>query len=274
MTELIDTHCHIQSIALETHDQAEHSTRELWAKADALTPDGVVQAAIDSGVTKMICVGCDMPDSRLAVDFVQNRPACWASIGIHPHEADSYVNQVDKLADFSNLLSGSKIVAIGECGLDYFYNHSDKLAQQTILKFQIELALKHDLPMIFHVRDAFDDFWQIYDSYQAVRGVVHSYTDNLANLQKALDRKLLIGVNGIVTFAKDLGQLDVYRSVPLDSLVLETDSPFLTPTPYRGTINEPKRVVNIADFVADLRGEDLEKLSAVTTSNARNLFGI
>lgn len=274
MLELVDTHCHIQSIAAETNDQAEHSTRELWAKAEALSPDGVIQAAIDSGVTKMICVGCDLADSRLAVDFVQNRPACWASIGIHPHEADSYVGQTDKLAEFSHLLSGSKIVAIGECGLDYFYNHSDKSSQQAILRFQIELAIKHDLPMIFHVRDAFDDFWQIYDEYQPIRGVLHSYTDNLENLQKALDRKLFIGVNGIATFAKDSGQLDVYRAVPLDSLVLETDSPFLTPTPYRGTINEPKRVVNIADFVADLRDLDLEKLSALTTSNARNLFGV
>ena len=107
-----------------------------------------------------------------------------------------------------------------------------------------------------------------------MRGVLHSYTDNAENLAKAIERGLFIGVNGIATFTKNSEQLNVYKSIPLENLLLETDSPFLTPTPYRGTINEPKRVVTIANFVADLREEDREKLSAVTTSNACRLFGI
>lgn len=271
MSELVDTHCHIQSIGLS---QGEHTTSEAWSKAPDLTADMVVQAAVDSGVTKMICVGCDLADSQLAIDFVQSRPNCWASIGIHPHEAQHYAGHAGALTQFSDLVTQPKVVAIGECGFDFYYDHSPKEAQAKVFKFQIELALKHDLPMVFHVREAFDDFWQVLDQYSGVRGVVHSFTDNADNLAKAIERGLYIGVNGIASFAKDPAQLEVYRTIPLSNLVLETDAPFLTPTPYRGTINEPKRVVNIADFVADLRGEDREKLSAVTTSNARDLFGI
>ena len=178
------------------------------------------------------------------------------------------------LKEFSELATQPKVVAIGECGFDFYYNHSPKEAQIEVLKFQIELALEHNLPLVFHVREAFDDFWPLFDSYRGVRGVLHSFTDSKENLDKALERDLYIGVNGIATFAKNPAQLDVYRAIPLQKLLLETDAPFLTPTPYRGTINEPKRVGTVADFVADLRGENRENLSAATTSNAQTLFGI
>jgi TatD DNase family protein len=272
MFELVDTHCHIQSLGVPRVGEA--NTRELWSKAESLTAESVITEAVEAGVTRMICVGCDLDDSKLAIDFVKDQSSCWASIGIHPHSADDYIGKDILLAGFSELATSPKVVAIGECGLDYYYNHSDQKAQETILRFQIELALKNNLPIIFHVRDAFDDFWLIFDSYSGIRGVLHSYTDNQENLNKATQRGLYIGVNGIATFAKDSTQLEVYKSIPLENLVFETDSPFLTPTPYRGTINEPKRVVNITDFVADLRGLDREILSAVTTSNACQLFGI
>ncbi len=222
----------------------------------------------------MICVGCDLEDSELAVAFVQSHPESFASIGIHPHEAQHYAHSEEKLQKFCNLLPGNKIVAIGECGLDYYYEHSPREAQLEVLKFQIELALQHNLPLIFHVREAFDDFWPVFDSYKGIRGVLHSFTDGTANLDKAAERGLYIGVNGIATFLKDQAQLEVYRRVPLQNLLLETDAPFLTPTPYRGTINEPKHVGVIADFVAKLRGESLEKVAVATTQNAHTLFGI
>ena len=271
MTQLVDTHCHIQSIGLNS---GERTTRELWAKAYDLTADRVVQDAVDAGVSRMICVGCELEDSKLAIDFVENRASCWASIGLHPHEAQHYAGKADKLTEFAALTGQPKVVAIGECGFDFYYNHSPKLAQIEVLHFQLALAKQHTLPLIFHVREAFDDFWPIFDQYQGLRGVLHSFTDNQTNLDKALARGLYIGVNGIVTFAKNPAQLEVYKAIPLANLVLETDAPFLTPTPYRGRINEPKRVVNIADFVADLRDENHELLSAETTSNARRLFGI
>lgn len=269
--ELVDTHCHIQSAGL---DSGERVTRELWAKETGLSGGAMVEAAAADGVTRLLCVGCDLEDSRLAVDFVQDYPNCWASIGIHPHEAQHYVSGGRKIPEFAALATRPKVVAVGETGLDYYYDHSPKAAQIHMLEFQIELALAADLPMIFHVREAFDNFWPVFDSYSGIRGVVHSFTDSRENLEKALERGLYIGVNGIATFAKNPAQLDVYKAVPLNRLLLETDAPFLTPTPYRGSINEPKRLGAVADFLAGLRGEDRKKLAGETTGNARKLFDI
>ena len=269
--ELVDTHCHIQSVGLT---EGERSTRDKWASEPDLTGDIVVSNAAEQGVTRLICVGCDLDDSRLAIEFVKNRQNCWASIGLHPHEAQHYAGQQAKLDDFAALATDPKVVAIGETGLDLFYTHSPKADQIEVLKFQFELALQHNLPMIFHVREAFDDFWPIFDSYTGMRGVLHSYSDSAENLAKAVDRGLYIGVNGIATFAKDEEQLKVYKSIPLGNLLLETDSPFLTPTPYRGSINEPKRLGVVVDFVSNLRGEDRAELAAKTTANAVKLFGL
>lgn len=270
MMDLIDTHCHIQSVGLEV---GERMTREKWAKT-GLTGDQVVQNAVEQGVTRLICVGCDLDDSKLAIEFAKNRDNCWATIGLHPHEAQHYAGKQELLDQFADLASDKKVVAVGECGLDLFYTHSPREDQIETLKFQFELATKHNLPMVFHVREAFDDFWPIFDSYTGVRGVLHSFTDNAQNLTKAIDRGLYIGVNGIATFAKDPKQLDVYKSIPLGNLLLETDAPFLTPTPYRGSINEPKRLGVVADFMASLRGEDRAEIASQTTANARKLFGI
>jgi TatD DNase family protein len=270
--ELVDTHCHIQSIGL---DKGERITREKWARA-GVNADQVVAEAVEQAVTRLICVGCDLQDSQLAVDFAQARDNCWASIGIHPHEAQHFTHSEasSKLADFASLATQPKVVSIGECGLDYYYEHSPKKSQIEVLEFQLELAQQKNLPVIFHVRDAFDDFWPIYENYSGVRGVLHSFTDSAENMRTALAKDLYIGVNGIATFAKDAKLLDVYKNIPSDRLLLETDAPFLTPTPYRGSINEPKFVGAVADFLAELRGEDRADLARNTTANARELFGV
>jgi TatD DNase family protein len=222
----------------------------------------------------MICVGCDLEDSTLACDFAQKHEACFASIGIHPHEADNYVGKVSELSSFSELVNRPRVIAIGECGLDYFYNHSDKENQKEILKFQIELAIENELPIIFHVREAYDDFWPILESYSGVRGVLHSYTDSTENLDRAIKNNLYIGVNGISTFTNKPDQIVMYKSIPLNHLVLETDAPFLTPVPFRGSICQPKFVAQTAEFLAQLRGEDINMLAATTTDNAKKLFKI
>lgn len=270
MLELVDTHCHIQSAGT---DDGERSTREKWSKA-GLTADGMITKAAQYGVTRLICVGCDVADSQLAVDFVQDRERAWASVGIHPHEAKRYIGDNEELAAFAELATASKVVAIGECGLDYFYVHSPEKDQAAILRYQIELAIKHDLPMIFHVREAFDDFWPIFDSYQNIRGVLHSFTDSSANMEKAVERGLYIGVNGIATFTKDEKQREMYKNIPLSSILLETDAPFLTPSPYRGTICEPYHISVVAEFLGGLRQEPLKDLARVTSENALNLFRI
>lgn len=269
---LTDTHCHIHEAtrALAGPDP----TRSLWAKAADANPDHIINRAAEAGVTRLICVGTTLEDSAVAVDFVASRQQAWASIGLHPHEAKDYAGHPAKLHEFAALATKPKVVAVGECGLDYYYNHSSKADQAKILRFQIELALQHNLPLIFHVRDAFDEFWPIFDSYQGLRGVIHSFSAGRQELDQILARGLYVGLNGIMTFTKHAQQLDAARAVPLDRLLLETDAPFLTPHPFRGTICEPKHVQVTANFLAKLRSESLPDLAQATTSNARTLFGL
>jgi TatD DNase family protein len=270
--ELVDTHCHIHE-AVE-HFTGKSETHERWQRSKKVgSPDEIIQAAVDDGVTRMICVGTTLADSELAVEFVKNRPNCWASIGVHPHEAKEHLDKTKQDA-FAALAEKPKVVAIGECGLDFFYDHSPRDAQMKLLEFQMELALKHDLPVIFHVREAFGDFWPIFDAHPGIHGVIHSFSATTKELDEILKRNLFVGLNGIMTFTKNIEQLEAAKAVPLEKLVVETDAPFLTPVPFRGTICEPKYVRETAQFLADLRGETLEKFAIATTRNARNLFGL
>lgn len=265
---LVDTHCHIHEVL------GDDDVAQKWHKAGVTDVDNLVKAAVDAGVTQLVCVGCSAEDSALAVDFVQTRAACWASTGIHPHEAKRYIGDVATLEKFAALARQPKVVAVGECGLDYFYNHSPKEAQEAILRFQLELAQKHDLPLIFHVREAFDDFWPIFDEYPGLRGVIHSFTANGQVLDEILRRDLYVGLNGIMTFTKDQAQLAAAKVVPLDKLVVETDAPFLTPVPHRGKICKPKHVRDTTQFLATLRSEPFDQFASATTRNARKLFGL
>jgi TatD DNase family protein len=251
-----DTHCHIHSLGY-----GEPSIKLSTA----------IQNAKLAGVTKLICVGCNEKDSQLAVDFASKHGNIWASVGLHPHDTKRGQPALNKLA---SLCINPNVVAVGECGLDYFYNHSGKQDQAKALHFQIQLAIEHNLPMIFHVRDAFDDFWPIFDQYQGVRGVVHSFTASRNQLEQCLARGLYIGLNGIITFTKNSSQLEVAKTIPLQKLLLETDAPFLTPIPLRGTVNEPRNMVLTADFLAKLRLDSRLEIANQTTANAQTLFGI
>lgn len=268
--QLTDTHCHIQE-ALKPSDSGAPTNR-LWAKAGNPDPSEIIARAREADVTRLICVGTTLQDSKMAVEFVQDRPTCWASIGIHPHEAKDYAQNSSAWEEFATLASKPKVVAVGECGLDYFYEHSPKGQQEIILRNQIEIAIKHGLPLIFHVRDAFDDFWPIFDSYKGLRGVIHSFSARPADLEQIIKRDLHIGLNGIMTFTKNQEQLAAAKAVPLDKLLLETDAPFLTPAPYRGTICEPKHVRVTAEFLAHLRDEPIETIAQASTQNAVSLF--
>lgn len=270
--ELTDTHCHIHE-AIE-HFTGRSETRDRWQQDKNVgSPDEIIADARNDGVTRLICVGTTLADSELAVDFVKNRDGCWASIGIHPHESNNHEDKASQDA-FTALADKPKVVAVGECGLDYFYGHSPKESQVKLLEFQMDLALKSDLPMIFHVRDAFDDFWPIFDAHPGIKGVIHSFSATEKELDQILNRGLYVGLNGIMTFTKNTEQLAAAKAVPPDRLVVETDAPFLTPVPFRGTICEPKHVRVTAQFLADLRGETLEVFATSTTQNAQQLFGL
>jgi TatD DNase family protein len=252
--EFVDTHCHVQFADYE------------------MDPEVAIANAIKVGVTRLMVVGCTLPDSQAATEFAATHQNVWASIGLHPHEGARYVHDHHALQQFRDLVARTKVVAIGETGLDYYYENSPKEDQKKLLRFQLDLAAEHDLPLIFHIRDAFEDFWPIFDEYKGLRGVVHSFTSNTHDLEQILSRGLYVGLNGIMTFTKRSAQLEAAKAIPLDKLVLETDAPFLTPVPFRGKIGEPKYVRTVGEFLADLRGESLDDLATATTSNAKRLF--
>jgi len=267
--EFVDTHCHIQEASQEKGGDV--FMQEKWLVAGYDDPQQLIDNAVKDGVTRLICVGCTFKDSEMAVNLANSDEHCYASIGIHPHEAKDHLAKTTQL-EFANLLQKPKVVAIGECGLDYYYNHSPKNEQLALLSFQLQLASDHNLPVILHIRDAFDDFWPVFDQFAGLSGVVHSFSSNSGDLEQALSRGLYIGLNGIMTFTKDPKQLTAAKQVPLNRLLLETDAPFLTPYPYRGRICEPKHVCVTAEFLAKLRGEELAELADASTHNATTLF--
>jgi len=245
---IVDTHCHIH----ESYD---------------LPIGEVLESAHEQGVEQMICVGTNEESSRLAISFAEAHAGVFASIGVHPHDTSDGYSAIAELAGTSD-----KLIAVGEIGLDYYYTHSPKEVQVEALKTQIEIALKHDLPIIFHVREAFDDFWPIFDSYSGIRGVLHSFTDSKENMEKAITKGLYIGVNGISTFTKDEAQKAMFDAIPYDRILFETDAPFLTPAPYRGKVNQPAYVRIVAEHHAQRRGISLEEIAEASTQNARALF--
>ena len=250
---LIDTHCHL-------HDSEFYGdTREL-----------AYQQSIDAGVT-MLCVGTDLRSSREALDFCRSHPQCYPIVGIHPHEAAT--NQVDLLREMV-VEYRSEIVGIGEIGLDYYYDHSSRDLQKAALRTQLSIAQEANLPVSFHVRNAFDDFWPIFDEFSGIRGVLHSFTDSAQNLAQGLRRGLFIGVNGISTFTKDEQQQEMFANLPINVTVLETDAPFLTPAPLRGKINIPAYVERVAAHQAALKSVVLADIARKTTANAKVIFGI
>ncbi len=236
----------------------------------ALSAEQFVAYAEEAAVHQVICVGTDLVDSQRAIDFAQKQGYV-ASVGLHPHEASKYR---DEFLELRALLPNEIVVAIGECGLDYYYENSSKEDQIEALHAQINLAKRVNLPLIFHVRDAFEDFFEVFDQHRGLSGVVHSFTADEATMRACVERGLYVGLNGIMTFTKDPEHHRAATAVPLDNLVLETDAPFLTPHPYRGTINNSANVVTVAEFLSELRGESFTEIARVTTHNARRLFNL
>lgn len=263
MEPLVDTHCHI-------HD----------SEYDFVVED-VLKGARAQAVRSMVCVGTDWRSSRQAWDFCSEQENCYASLGLHPHLAVQPLAELEEaFAKLRRLATdrrnSDKLAAIGECGLDYFYHQQPSVRQRQLELFRWQLQLARDLglPLIFHVRQAFEDFWQIYEEFK-LPAVVHSFSDDVRQVEKGLGyAELYFGLNGIMTFSKEEEQLAAARAVPIDRLLLETDAPYLTPVPFRGKVNKPEYLRNICDFLAELRGETTQALARQTTLNARRLFRI
>lgn len=258
---MIDSHCHIHSADFP------------------LSAEDAYDEAISAGIEKIFVVGTSVADSELACKFATKHNNALAIVGQHPHEANVFDTAEE--ATLEKLVQKYKdnICGIGECGLDYWYGFSDKESQKQALRFQLDLGTKYKLPFSFHIRgsrenpqDAFDDFWTIFDEYPRAKGVVHSFSADSVALQQILDRKLLVGINGIMTFSKQSDQLQALRKVPMNSIIFETDAPYLTPKPYRGKINKPIYVVETARFVAMTNNWSFEELDSSSTRNVREVF--
>lgn len=250
----IDTHCHIHESALFPPENI----------------DAAIANAITHDVGKIIGVGTNVASSIEAIELAGRYACCYAIVGVHPHDSKDGVAPIEQLLKKRH----EKVVGVGEIGLDYFYNHSPKAVQIAAFEKQLQWASDYNLPVSFHVREAFDDFWPILANFSGLRGVLHSFTDDMSNLERGLSEGLYVAVNGISTFTKDENQRKIFDAIPLDRLLLETDAPFLTPAPYRGKVNEPAFVRHVAEYHANRRRVELEHLARVTSVNASTLFSI
>ncbi len=251
---MIDTHAHIHGESFD-EDRAE-----------------TVARARQAGVSEIVTVGCDLPDSARALE-VAREYRVFASVGIHPHEAKDA--PADIAAVFERFLQDRRVVAVGETGLDYYYDHSPRDQQQRVLREQIRVAQAFGFPVIFHHRDAFDDFVAILreEWKPAMRGVIHCFTGDAQQAQTYVGEfGLLLGIGGVLTFNSATNVRDAVQTVGIEPLVLETDCPYLTPVPHRGKRNEPSYIPVIAEKVADVLGMSVEAVSKTTDDNARTLF--
>lgn len=267
--DLFDTHCHIHAIGADS----SNLTAKKWSDGGVQAPEEVIGSAREADVNRLLLVGTDLDDSMLATKLAGEQENCWASVGIHPHEAEKFQTG-ESLKDVDALLKREKVKSIGECGLDFYYEHSPKREQIKLLEYWLDKAQSMQLPVIFHVRDAYQDFWPILDNFKNIKGVMHSFSATTKELEQALSRNLYIGLNGIMTFTKDKQQLAAAKNVPIGRLLLETDAPYLTPNPFRGKICKPEHVAVTAQFLAELRREAVEQIASTTTQNACELFNI
>ncbi|MGA3150403.1 MAG: TatD family hydrolase [Candidatus Saccharimonadales bacterium] len=254
--ELVDTHCHLHFADYDT-DRKQ-----------------VLASSVAAGVKRIICVGCSLDDSQKAINFAQDHSGVWATAGAHPHDGADFLGDEQASVKLAKMLAKPKVAAVGEIGLDYYRDITPKADQIKALRMQLEIGLQTNLPFVFHVREAWDDFWSIFDSYSDIRGVVHSFSAGPDRLEQALGRGLLVALNGLMTYTKDNSWLEAAKQVPLERLVLETDAPFLTPKPYRGRRCEPKHTADTCRFLAELRQQDPEQIARASTKNAVEFFSL
>lgn len=241
---LIDSHCHLHDREFFTDEEAEKALNK----------------AHDAGVKKIICIGTSREDSLMARDFASAHKNVYWTYGVHPEHAGSE----EQLKYNFEVLP----VAIGEVGLDYHYEGYERKAQIRLFEEMLQLAVDYELPVSFHVREAFDDFFPVVKNFPTVRGVVHSFTDSKKVLKRILNEtEFYVGVNGLATYS-------TLPVPPLEQILLETDAPFLAPVPYRGEKNEPAYVAEVAKWLADKLGIDPKIVAGTTTSNVEKLFGI
>lgn len=252
---LADSHCHLNYKGLVEDQQA------------------VLERARARGITAMLNIATRESEWGAVLATAEREPDVWATVGIHPHEADEHPH-----VDTAKLIERARhprVVGLGESGLDYHYDHSDRARQQDSFRAHIAAARETGLPIVVHTRDAEEDTLAILGTEMregAYTGVIHCFTGTRAFADKALELGLYISISGIVTFKSAREIQDTARDLPADRLLIETDAPFLAPVPHRGKPGEPAFVADTLRFLADLRGEEAEALAAHTAANFHALF--
>ncbi len=252
---LIDTHCHLDDTKLD---------EKRLDIINNMTADGVELAITSSSCLK---------ESKEAVFLAQSYDKIYATIGVHPHHANEWNDEVKK--ELISLSYNPKVVAIGEIGLDYYYNIHPKDVQIKTFTDQILMADGLGLPVVFHIRDAMGDFLQIiraYKQYFKHGAIVHSFSGSLEVAQELTSYGFMLGINGICTFKNASNILEVIKNIPLKYLLLETDAPYLTPEPYRGRPNEPKYTIYMARKIAELKNISESEVIEETNKNAKRVF--
>lgn len=257
MSNIFDSHCHPQFTQYKND------------REDA------IRRALDGGVF-MVCVGTDPETSKQGIELAQKYNGMWATVGLHPNDVNSEL----RITNYELLLKSPKVVAVGEVGLDYYRTPEPEKQkkQKEVFEQFIELAKRNNMPMVLHFRDSpkgstgrvHKDALEILP--KDVVGVSHSFTGNLEEAKEYVNRGMFLGFNGIITFARQYGE--VVKYVPLENILLETDAPYLTPEPYRGQRNEPSYVKEVAKKVAELKNVPIEKVIEETSQNVINLFKI
>jgi TatD DNase family protein len=253
-----DAHCHLHGSELASPGRWEDRASEVAA---------VITAAHEAGVARMVTVGCDVADSVNAIAVAAAHDGVYATAGVHPHEAARGIDGLEEL------LSRPEVVAVGECGLDYHYDHSPRPAQREVFAAQVAMANQHDLALVIHTRDAWDDTFDILAAEGVpARTVVHCFSGGPVEARRSLDLGAYLSISGIVTF-KTAGELrEAAALCPPDRLLVETDAPYLAPVPHRGKRNQPALVTLVGAAVAEVQQRDVADVAAVTWANAAAFY--
>lgn len=246
-----DSHCHLYS---EYYDDIEN----------------ILEISKSNQVNRLINNGCDAKTNKEVIELISKYENMYGTIGIHPEYVLQYTK--DDIKYIEENLNNKKLIAIGEIGLDYYYTKETKELQKELFETQLKLAERYNMPVIIHSREATKDTLDILSKYK-VNGLIHSFSGSLETAREYIKMGYLIGVNGVITF-KNANVKDVIKEIPLKHLVLETDSPYLTPVPFRGKQNNPSHILDIANFVADLKDISVDELANITNSNLKRVFKI
>lgn len=242
--EWFDNHCHLDDLS----DQTLRDARAV-------------------GVVGFVDVGCDLATSVACAERAANTDGVWATAGVHPHEAKHGLDGIEEL------LSQDKVIAVGECGLDYWYDHSPRDVQRDVFAAQIGLANTHGLPMVIHTRDAWAETFEILDREGTPEHTVfHCFTGGPDEAAEGLRRGAMLSFSGIVTFKSAVDLQAAAAACPPESMMVETDSPYLAPVPYRGRPNHPANVIHVGAKLAELTGRSVAEIAATTTANARRFY--